>query len=147
MTTSGNALLRQRVGKVLHQEAGKDADSKAVAAACIRLYDRLAGQLAPLIGRAGIETLTSRSLHLTQREFPWLAEARDSGRSDGPFAQARFRLERQDAATAADAAVAALATLAGLLSALIGEGLTSRLLQAAWSARLPRGDEQEAHNR
>jgi hypothetical protein len=147
MTTSGNAHLRKTVGRLLRQEAGRDADSKAVAAAALRLYDRLAEQLTPLIGDAGIDALTGRSLHLTRREFPWLEEVPEGNDSDGPFAQARLRLERQEAATAADAAVATLATLVALLSALIGEGLTSRLLQAAWSAQLPRGDEQEEPNR
>jgi hypothetical protein len=143
MTTSENAHLRKTVGKLLRQEAGRDADSKAVAAAALRLYDRLAEQLTPLFGVAGIDALTGRSLHLTRREFPWLEEVRKGGDSDGPFTQARPRLERQDAATAAEAAVATLATLVALLSALIGEGLASRLLQAAWSAQLLRGDEQE----
>lgn len=147
MTTSGNAHLRQTVGTLLHREAGKDADTKAVAAAALRLYDRLAEQLTPLIGAAGVHALTGRGLHLTRREFPWLEEAGDAGDSSGPFANARLGLERQDATSAADAAVAILATILALLGALIGEGLTSRLLQAAWSAQLPGGGEQEEPNR
>lgn len=139
--------MRQTVGNVLQQEAGQDADSSTVVAAASRMYDRLARQLTPLIGAAGVDAITARSLHLTRREFPWVQELPDSADSDGPCAQTRLCLERQDAATAADATVAALATFVALVIALIGQGLTRRLVQAAWSTQLPRSDEREESER
>jgi hypothetical protein len=147
MTTIGNARLRRTVETLLYQEAGTDPDAKGLTAAALRLHDRFAAQLTPLIGAAGMHALTGRSLHLTRREFPWLEDVRLADDADGPLDRVRRCLEHQDAATAADAAVAVLATLVALLSALIGEGVTARLLHAAWSARLPRADEQEELDR
>jgi hypothetical protein len=142
MANSESAHLRQTVANVLREEAGQDADASTVAAAASRLYDRLVEQLTPLIGARGVDAIVARSLHLTRREFPWLQEFPDSGDSDGVCAENRLRLEQQDAATAADATAVALATLVALLVALIGRALTGRLVQAAWSAQLPRRDEE-----
>ena len=147
MAMPGSADLRQAIQRALTQEAGPDADAKAVAAAAFRVYDKLAGQLALLIGEAGVRVLTARSLHLAQREFPWLAEARDPEQSESPFAQVRFCLERQEPVMATEAAAAALATFGGLVATLIGEGLTVRVLRAAWPSGFPDGTEQEAQTR
>ena len=77
MPMPGSADLRQAIQRALTREAGTDADAKALAAAALRVYDTLAGQLALLIGDGGVRALTARSLHLVQRDFPWLAEARE----------------------------------------------------------------------
>ena len=146
MPTPGSAELRQAIQRALTREAGTDADAKALAAATLRLYDTLAGQLALLIGDGGVRALTARSLHLVQRDYPWLAEARDPGQSKGPFAQVGFCLERQDPAVATEAAAAALATLGGLLATLIGEVLTMGVLRAAWPSSFPDETPQEARN-
>ena len=146
MPTPGSADLRQAIQRALTREAGTDADAKALAAAALRVYDTLARHLALLIGEAGVRALTARSLHLIQPKFPWLAEARDSDQSEGPFAQVGFCLERQDPAVATEAAAAALATLGGLLATLIGEVLTMRVLRAAWPSSFPDETQQEARN-
>jgi hypothetical protein len=143
----GSADLRQAIQRVLTREAGTDADAKARAAAAVRVYDTLAGQLALLIGDGGVRALTARSLHVVQRDFPWLSEAKETSPSEGPFAQFGFRLERQEPAVATEAAAAALATLGGLLETLIGEPLTMRVLRAAWPSAFPDQTRQEARNR
>jgi hypothetical protein len=140
----GGADLHQAIRRALAQEAGTDADAKALAAATLRVYDTLAGQLALLIGDGGVRALTARSLHLVQRDFPWLAEAQDPDPSEGPFAQVGFCLARQQPAIAMEAATAALATLGGLLATLIGETLTMRVLRAAWPSAFPDETRQEA---
>jgi hypothetical protein len=142
----GSADLRQAIQHELTREAGTHADAKALAAAAVRVYDTLAGQLALLIGDGGVRALTARSLHLVQREFPWLAEAQEADSSKGPFPQVGFRLERQEPAVATEAAVALLATLGGLLEALIGEALTMRVLRAAWPSAFPDETQQEARS-
>jgi hypothetical protein len=146
MPMPGSADLRQAIRRALAQEAGTDADAKALAAAALRVYDTLAGQLALLIGEGGVRALTARSLHLVRRDFPWLAEAQDPDPSEGPFAQVGFCLERQEPAIAMEAATAALATLGGLLATLIGETLTMRVLRAAWPSAFPDETRQEARN-
>jgi hypothetical protein len=143
----GSADLRQAIQRELTREAGTAADAKAHAAAALRVYGTLAGQLAQLIGEGGVRALTVRSLHLVQRDFPWLAEVREPDPSESPFAQLGSSLERQEPAVATKAAAAVLATLGGLLEALIGEALTMRVLRAAWPRAFPDETQQEARNR
>ena len=146
MPMPGSADLRRAIQRALTREAGTGADAKAVAAAALRVYAALAGQLALLIGDGGVRALTARSLHLVQRDFPWLAEAQETNTSQGPFAQLGFSLERQEPAVAAEGAAAALATLGGLLETLIGEALTMRVVRAAWPSAFPDQTQQEARN-
>ena len=143
----GSADLRKAIQRALTLEAGSDADAKALAAATLRLYETLAAQLALLIGEAGVRALTARSLHLVQRDFAWLGEARDPGPSERPFAQVGLRLARQEPALAREAAATALATLGGLLATLIGDALTISVLRAAWPSAFPHETQQEARNR
>jgi hypothetical protein len=147
MPMPGSAKLRQAIQRALAQEAGTDADAKALAGAALRVYETLAGQLTLLIGEGGVRALTARSLHLVQRDFPWLAEAKEPGPSEGPFAQVGFSLQRQEPAVAREAAATTLATLGGLLETLIGEKLTMRVLRAAWPSSFPDQTRQEARNR
>jgi len=146
MPMPGSADLRQAIQRALTREAGTDPDAKALAAAALRVYDTLAGQLALLIGDGGVRALTARSLHLVQRDFPWLAEAQETHPVKGPLAQLGFHLERQEPAVAAEGAAAALATLGGLLETLIGEPLTMRVVRAAWPSAFPDETHQEARN-
>jgi hypothetical protein len=132
MTPLENAALRQLALKVLAQQAGSAAGAEALAAAARRAYDDLARVSAPLIGQVGVEALTGRALHLAQREYPWLVQARESEQAERPFAQVIACLERQDPAVAIEAAGAVFATLTGLLVTFIGEPLTVRLLRQAW---------------
>ncbi len=147
MPMSGGADLRKAIQRALTLEAGSDADAKVLAAATLRLYETLAGQLALLIGEAGVRALTARSLHLVQRDFTWLAEARDPSPLERPFAQVGLRLERQEPALAREAAAAVLATLGGLLAMLIGDALTMSVLHAAWPSAFPHETQQEARTR
>src|ERR1700681_4053073 len=107
MTALGNAALRQLALKVLAQHAGPAADAEALAAAAHRAYDDLARVSAPLIGQVGVDVLTSRALHLAQREYPWLV--REPEQADEPFAQVIVCLQRQDPAVATEAAGAVFA--------------------------------------
>ena len=129
--TTGDTL-RPTLRRVLTRDAGKSADAQAVAAAAFRAYERLAQKLAPLIGAAGINAVCARSVHLTQREFSWLAPARSAELRDAPFTHVRVSLERQDPAVATDGAIAVLATVGELLASFIGDSLTTRLLREAW---------------
>lgn len=129
--TPGDALPTLAL-TLLTQRAGSTANAKTVAAAARRAYDDLARVSAPLIGQAGVDALTGRALHLTKRQYPWLAQAPDREDVDGPFIQVIVGLEQQDPAVATDAAGAVFATLIGLLVNFIGESLTVDLLRKAW---------------
>jgi len=134
MTALGHAARRQLALKVLAQLAGPAAGTEALAAAARRAYDDLARVSAPLIGQVGVDALTGRALHLVQREYPWLVDAREPEHAEGPFTQVMVCLERQDPAVATAAAGAVFATFTGLLVTFIGEPLTAGLLRKAWPA-------------
>lgn len=125
--------MRRRVfRRVLAREAGTGANAPAIAAAARRLCERLAEQLTPLIGDAGVAAICARSLHLTQLNVPGLAPIHPSTPEDPPFAMLQRSLEQQEPAAATEAAVTLLATVSELLALFIGESLTSRLLREAW---------------
>jgi hypothetical protein len=147
MPIPGSPDLRQAIQRELTREAGPDADARALAAAALRVYEALAGQLALLIGDGGVKALAARSLHLVRRDFPWVARAQEPDSPEGPFAQLGFSLARQEPAVATEAAAAALATLGGLLETLIGEGLTMRVLRVAWPSAFPDDAKQEARSK
>jgi hypothetical protein len=64
MTTG--ETLRLALRRVLTQDAGTSADAHAIAAAALRAYERLAHELAPLIGEAGLSAVCARSVQLTR---------------------------------------------------------------------------------
>ena len=125
--------MRQRVfRRMLAREAGTGANTPAIAAAARRLCERFAGQIAPLIGDAGVAAICARSLHLTQGNVPGFAPIGASAHEDAPFALLQRSLEQLEPAAAAEAAVALLVTVSELLALFIGESLTTRLLCEAW---------------
>jgi hypothetical protein len=132
MTTREIAALRQLALRVLADQTGPDADAAAVAAAARRAYGDLARVLDPLIGTLGIDALVARAIHLTQREYPWLAGTSGSRRAEGAFAHVCDSLEHQAPALGAEAAAATLASLIGLLAKLVGKRLTTQWMRQAW---------------
>jgi hypothetical protein len=142
MPPSRNVALRQKIATFLAQETGTGS-REPLHETAVRVYGRLAQQLAPLIGDGGVAALATRSLHLTQREFPCLADLRNPTHPKDPLADLGAFLARQESEVARDAAAALLATFTELLETLIGEGLTARMLIGAWSDRAPDGTPQK----
>ncbi len=128
----GDVELRQLAVSALARHAGPAPNAEALATAARRAYDDLARVAAPLIGQVGVDALTGRALHLTQREYPWLNRAQEPEQWKGPSEQIMFCLERQDPAVATEAAGAVFGTFIGLLVTFIGEPLTEGLLRQAW---------------
>jgi hypothetical protein len=124
--------LRQIALKALAERAASSAEPAAVGAAVQRAYDDLARAAAPLIGQVGLDALTGRTLYLLEGQYRWLALSREPGQWTGPFAQIVFSLKQQTPALGMEAGGAIFATLAGLIATLLGEALTTRLLQEAW---------------
>ncbi|MBA3507406.1 MAG: hypothetical protein H0T80_16715 [Betaproteobacteria bacterium] len=116
---------------ILEQCVGVGADAKAIADDCVRAWERVAAQFAPVIGEGGVGALYARSLHLTRSKFPWLAAPEEARQSDSPSNALRVSLERRDPSEAKEAISVLLVTFAELLTALIGETLTTRILSSA----------------
>lgn len=91
-------------------------------------WRRITGQLAGLIGESGVCALFGRAVRMLAPRYGWLSV----GGERTSIAALLARLERDlagvDAAQAAAANAELLATFMRLLAALIGEGLTARLL-------------------
>jgi hypothetical protein len=127
MTTGKANLLRESIRTALAQRTGlvnADATVQATAAT----WRLVAAQLAPVIGARGLEVLFGRALHMTNTTYRWLAVSEDRGGGADQLPSLAECLARQDPATAAEASYQLLLTFTELLTALIGESLTTRLL-------------------
>lgn len=100
-------------------------------------WRQVAAQLAPVIGARGLDVLFNRALHQTTTAFPWLAVAVDRGGSDSPLPSLMVCLAGQQSVTAEEASYTLLLTFTKLLSTLIGEPLTERLLAPVWARPSP----------
>jgi hypothetical protein len=132
MTSPDTRVLQQRLVRVITRRTGSSTGAGAVAAAVRLTHDELSAALDPLISSSGVEALWGRAFDLAQREYPASERRDEDGTTDESFAQVTRWLEAQVPSAAIDAAAALFATFARLLTALIGEPLTTRYLEKAW---------------
>jgi hypothetical protein len=116
----------------LKQETHSPSDAKAATAAVIESYVALARQVARLIGGAGVRVIFARSVHLAQKDFPWLSPVPEGDSIEIPAEYLGSTLEGQRPAVVALAAEAVVVNFADLLAPLIGDHLTVRLFEQAW---------------
>jgi len=101
----------------------------------IPAWEQLIEQLSPLIGEVGLCALFARARHLTSpQRFP-LPSSSDMRSSAILLEQLENQLSEMDPAASAAFNTVLLETFVKLLSGLIGEALTARLLNTAWAAR------------
>jgi hypothetical protein len=131
VTGKGN-LPREAIRTALAPRVGLP-NADATVAATAATWRLVAAQLAPVIGARGLEVLFGRALHLTSATFPWLTVGGERG-SASPLPSLAECLARQDPASAAEASYALLLTFTELLTTLIGESLTTRLLAPVWAS-------------
>jgi hypothetical protein len=128
--------------------AGPPASSSEVAAATVRVWEKLAKHFAMLVGEMGVRTLLDRSVFLASATHPWLAGSgglpRVAPTSDAPWAPLQAVIEGQEPVRAAGAIETLIATFVGLVGRFIGHGLVARLLQEVWPELFPR-DAKESH--
>lgn len=125
---------RQLIHTMLAQPS--DATAAGIAEHHLLPWRALALHLSPLIGDSGFGALYGRTARLLAARYGWLTTSPSSTAPEGLFQilVADFRLAEPTLAAEANAAL--LLTLTGLLSELIGEALTTRLLDAAWAGGL-----------
>lgn len=137
-SSTTNLARQQKILHLLTQDAGgRGADARAVAESALRLWSQAARELALLIGQGGVRAIYARSLHLARADYPWLPEAPDPTQSAPPFTELQATLERQAPPDALEAGTAFLVTFTDLLATLIGEALTTGLMNSAWPDRAP----------
>ena len=114
--------------------------------AAIGLWDQLAEQIILIIGEEGFNSLYTRSVVLTQATFPWLESGTPSTSADSRFVDLKKNLEAQMPAQAHSANKQLLIIFTGILASLIGEELTTRMLDTAWGNGLAERATKEGHN-
>jgi hypothetical protein len=127
---------------VLKFRAGTAADAGMVAEATLNIWCRMAALLAPIIGSRGVEVLFNRSLQLTSRAFPCLVITGDHGDNAVLLANLKANLAACETNDAMEAGHALLVTFTELLSTLIGESLTNRLLSSVWAFSSPISEQE-----
>jgi hypothetical protein len=95
-------------------------------------WERLAAHLTPLIGDAGFCALYGRAVRLAAPQFQWLTVTPTPQTIDALFRTLREDYLSVDSPAAVQANQALLSHLTGLLSTLIGDLLTMRVLDSAW---------------
>jgi hypothetical protein len=130
-------MRRDAIRATLTQRAGVDPDAGSIAQATLDTWQQVAERLVPVIGARGVDALLGRTLHLTNKALPWLAMTGNDGGSAALLVSLKTRLAGGETTAAAEAGHALLATFADLLTTLIGESLTDRLLAPVWVAPSP----------
>jgi hypothetical protein len=121
---------QQVVGVLALDSASRHDD---VLARALSAWERLALHLSPLIGEAGFCALYGRAAALARRANPAVAENDEMCSVATLLQQLQISLATLDPASACTANAAVLETYTKLLCGLIGEGLTTRLLNTAWA--------------
>ncbi|HEX8609923.1 MAG TPA: hypothetical protein VF800_01370 [Telluria sp.] len=126
---SPDAMRQQLIDEVLAAPPGGN-DAGAGPEAALRAWEQLAGHLSPLIGEAALGAMYARARHVTFPEMP------PNPALSVPLLD---RLATELAAMTPQAADtynrAMLQSFTRLLSGLIGEALTVRLMNTAWAER------------
>ena len=96
------------------------------------MWRAIAERLNPIIGILGVGALLRRSLLVNQDEHAWLADALDASTGGADLLESFCdKLSAQSPAVAIAADLAVLRSFHDLLTGLIGDSLTERLLHAA----------------
>jgi hypothetical protein len=118
--------------------------AKAVAEAVIVTWRQVAERLEPVIGEGGVDVLFRRALHLTSKTFPWLAVSAQNDTNTALLANFMMKIADRDDEVAFAASHALLTTFTELLSGLIGDSLTGRLLAPVWESPPPTSEQENA---
>lgn len=108
-------------------------DSGAVSETALRSWRQLAAHLTPYIGEAGFCALYGRAIRLAQCDYPWISLAPSSASPQVVFDALVQNLTAMEAPIAAQANAKLLEIFTTLLSTLIGEVLTTQILNSAWA--------------
>jgi hypothetical protein len=111
-------------------EGGMEVDRIATLAALI--WCDIDKALAPIIGHVGVAALYRRSLYLARTEHACLAVVYEAIPASDGYTTLKTALSQQTLADATATISALLQTFHDLLTHLIGESLTERLLRSVW---------------
>ncbi|MGK2944647.1 MAG: hypothetical protein ACSLFC_07895 [Desulfuromonadales bacterium] len=144
-TTTNRELWREAIRITLAHRAGDAPDASAVAEATASTWRQVAALLTPVIGARGVDVIFRRALSLTSKIFQWLALGEAQGDSVALLVSLKAQLAGQETDVAAEAGCTLMVTFIELLTTLIGESLTERMVSPVWASPLP-PSEQEAES-
>ena len=128
MSTRNKELGPEALHRVMEHQSEGTPDAGAVANATIQTLRQVNVILTPVIGEVGVNVLFKRSLHLTNRTFPWLTTAENHEDTGDFLASLGARLAGRDTNEAVEVSSALLAGFTELLATLIGDSLVETLL-------------------
>lgn len=124
--------------------ANAGADAGHIANEAVSMWRDVDAALSPIIGQRGVAALFRRSVSLIRPEHAWLAAVQEgAAQPDDDFAALRSTLSQQTSSNAVAANNALLQKFVDLLTNLIGESLTERLLRSVWDNPSSDGAVQE----
>ena len=135
---SNDDKRRQLIERAIAAGGAIDAASSG---AWLRLWQPLSIHLSPLIGESGFAALFRRTIRLVSTEHDWLGSTQASSTPGELLAVLGVLFDEVDPAMAREANAALLSIFTKLLSGLIGEALTIRLLEAAWAGSSGKAEE------
>jgi hypothetical protein len=122
---------RDRIAAFLESAVLGGASSEEVAALIATTFQGIDQALAPIVGQRGMAALYKRSLHLCRPMHGWLPIVAEETSVD--LAALTSALAERTSAEAASAGTRLLESFRVLLTTLIGESLTERLLRPVWA--------------
>jgi hypothetical protein len=134
-------LLRHQLIKNLttkRHEKGADA--------VVDLWMQMAARLILIIGAGGFDSLYARSVFLSQSRYPWLAACSGPPQFNHRFADLKISLQAQSPTLAREANCLLLITFTDILASMIGERLTTRILDSAWGIDTQDTADKEINN-
>lgn len=142
MSTTDTNARREAIQTLLAVRAGGVNDASALAQATIDSWRDLISQLAPVIGTGGVKALFGRAVLQASANYPWLAIPVEEGPEAALLITLESRFAGEERATAEKAIATVLLNFVELLSTLIGESLTDRLLGPAWAPPTPASERE-----
>lgn len=122
----------ETIRRTLIQSAGANADSGAIAEATLSTWHQVAVRLVPVIGVRGVDALFKRSVHVTSKSYPWFALDGSGENVAALLCTLRNLIAKANPEEAVEVCHAFLVNFTELLTTLIGESLTARLLVTVW---------------
>jgi hypothetical protein len=122
--------MRSLAKDLMVHEASRNRSSEAKAPTAFGVVEKLRPHLADLMGIGGFRALLSRALVLGKAEVSWLSAVHVNG--IGSLEGFECPHSRLNSAEFLEGRAVLLAQLLGLLMALVGPNLTSRLVGEIW---------------
>lgn len=110
------------------------------------LWEQLATELIAIIGEVGFMAMYTRSLHICRTRYPWLDPLQLPGTAGARFSGLITVLQERDGEEIVEASCNLLITFVDILAGLIGDHMTSNILQVAWGDSAPEGAAKEFGN-